>query len=300
MMANAKQFDMNLLRVFNVVCHRGSFTLAAEELELTQSSVSNAIGRLKAIVGEELFVRVGRGIQPTVFAKELYQQLHQPLEDIEQVLMGLEEFDYRKAQRRFTVLANDVVIRRLQGALDRLLVNTGIEIIFKETPHNEAEIESSLMFEQVDLVLHLDFSELKMFARKKLIDEEVVCVAALNHPRLQDGLTVEQFLAEKHILFSGRTNNLPMAQALNIPIMSKRELHGEQSSFLGIMASVSKCEAIGLIPKSYADEYKTVFGLQIFPIPFKAPPLEVCMFWKNKLTQNQANKWLRDTITSIL
>jgi DNA-binding transcriptional LysR family regulator len=299
-MANTKQFDMNLLRVFDAVCHRGSFTLAAEELELTQSSVSNAITRLKTVIGEELFIRVGRGIKPTAFAAGLYQQLHQPLAEIEQVLMGLEEFDSSKAQRTFVILANDVIIRKLQGTLDKLVFNSGIEIIFKESPHDETEIETALMFEQVDLVLHLDFSDLKMFSRQKILEEEVVCVASATHPRLQGGITVEQFLAEKHILFSGRFNNLPMAQALNNPIMSKRLLHGEQSSLLGVMASVSKCEAIGLIPKSYTDEYAAVFGLQIFPIPFPTPKLEVCMFWKNKLNQNKANKWLRDTIVSIL
>ncbi|XDF79808.1 LysR family transcriptional regulator [Aliivibrio fischeri] len=46
-MSKQKDFDMNLLRVFVSVCQTGSFTKASEELDLTQSSVSNAIRRLK-------------------------------------------------------------------------------------------------------------------------------------------------------------------------------------------------------------------------------------------------------------
>lgn len=72
-MSKQKDFDMNLLRVFVSVCQTGSFTKAAEELELTQSSVSNAIRRLKSALGNELFIRSGRGIEVTAYGENLFK-----------------------------------------------------------------------------------------------------------------------------------------------------------------------------------------------------------------------------------
>lgn len=92
-MPTQKPLDLNLLRVFMVVYRTRSFTQAAQELDLTQSSVSNAISRFRAWVGESLFTRVGRGIEPTAVAREMYRKFEQPMADIETVLLVFEHFD---------------------------------------------------------------------------------------------------------------------------------------------------------------------------------------------------------------
>ena len=100
-MAHSKHFDLNLLRIFMAVCRTQSFTKAAEELDLTQSSVSNAVNRLKANISEELFVRSGRGIKLTTFSQQLYQQLTPHLTAVEQLVSGFDEFSAKKSQRKF-------------------------------------------------------------------------------------------------------------------------------------------------------------------------------------------------------
>lgn len=64
--------DLNLLTVFDAVMQEQNITRAAQALGMSQPAVSNAVARLKLMFNDELFVRYGRGIQPTARAFQLF------------------------------------------------------------------------------------------------------------------------------------------------------------------------------------------------------------------------------------
>ena len=66
--------DGRSLRLFLAVLEHGSVTAAAGELGLTQSAVSHALARLRAILRDPLFVKSGRGIVATAHAEALAPQ----------------------------------------------------------------------------------------------------------------------------------------------------------------------------------------------------------------------------------
>ena len=59
-------------QVFEAIYRLGSFTRAAEELFLTQPTVSMQIKKLTEAIGLPLFEHVGRNVEPTELGKELY------------------------------------------------------------------------------------------------------------------------------------------------------------------------------------------------------------------------------------
>ena len=63
-----RMVDLNLLTVFDAVMQEQNITRAAHTLGMSQPAVSNAVARLKVMFNDELFVRYGRGIQPTARA----------------------------------------------------------------------------------------------------------------------------------------------------------------------------------------------------------------------------------------
>lgn len=58
--------DSRLLRAFVAIADAGSFTLAAERLNMTQSTISQQLARLEDAVGHGLIDRVSRPIRPTM------------------------------------------------------------------------------------------------------------------------------------------------------------------------------------------------------------------------------------------
>lgn len=80
--------DLNLLTVFDAVMQEQNITRAAHSLGMSQPAVSNAVARLKVMFNDELFVRYGRGIQPTARAFQLFGSIRQALQLVQNELPG--------------------------------------------------------------------------------------------------------------------------------------------------------------------------------------------------------------------
>jgi DNA-binding transcriptional LysR family regulator len=63
--------DPRLLRAFVAIADHGSFTSAAAELNMTQSTISQQLARLEEAVGQVLIDRRGRPVQPTPAGERL-------------------------------------------------------------------------------------------------------------------------------------------------------------------------------------------------------------------------------------
>ncbi|MCF1741373.1 LysR family transcriptional regulator [Paradevosia shaoguanensis] len=63
--------DPRLLRAFVAIADNGSFTVAAEKLHMTQSTISQQLGRLEQVVGRELIDRAARPVRPTASGERL-------------------------------------------------------------------------------------------------------------------------------------------------------------------------------------------------------------------------------------
>ena len=77
---------LNWLRAFEAAARHLNLTRAAEELFLTQPTVSMQIKKLSDVVGLPLFEHIGRNVEPTETGRELYQACR----DIFQILANLE------------------------------------------------------------------------------------------------------------------------------------------------------------------------------------------------------------------
>lgn len=80
------------LQVFEAIYRLGSFTSAAEELFLTQPTVSTQVRKLTDIIGMPLFEQVGRKVEPTEVGTLVYhscRQVFKALTDLENNLSDL-------------------------------------------------------------------------------------------------------------------------------------------------------------------------------------------------------------------
>ena len=77
----------SLLRSFESASRHESFTLAAEELNLTQSAISRQVKELELIVGAALFRRAGRRVFLTRSGRKLASDLAVDLENLRRTVM---------------------------------------------------------------------------------------------------------------------------------------------------------------------------------------------------------------------
>jgi DNA-binding transcriptional LysR family regulator len=87
------RLNLNYLRIFLVVYRTRSMTLAAKQLHLTQSGVSQQIKSLEDTLGIILFDRINRKIIPTDEAEQLYAECSKRLDDLENTLRQISNQD---------------------------------------------------------------------------------------------------------------------------------------------------------------------------------------------------------------
>ena len=71
---------------FEAAARRGSFRLAASELNVTPSAISHQIKHLEEEIGVQLFARLHRGVGLTPDGAEIYSVLGQSFENISDVI----------------------------------------------------------------------------------------------------------------------------------------------------------------------------------------------------------------------
>jgi len=80
---NFRTLDLNLLRVFDEVMSERNLTRAAHNLSITQPAVSNALRRLREVLGDELVRRAGAGVEPTPRALALWPTVREALQQLQ-------------------------------------------------------------------------------------------------------------------------------------------------------------------------------------------------------------------------
>src|SRR5262245_15591821 len=107
--ARLSAMDLNLLVAFEALYRERSVTKAGRKLGLSQPATSAALGRLRTLLGDALFVKTPRGLEPTERCEALAKPIALALEDLRNAL-GEGEFDPGTTDRVFQVGAVDAVL----------------------------------------------------------------------------------------------------------------------------------------------------------------------------------------------
>lgn len=83
--------DWDKLRIFHMVAEAGSFTHAADKLNMSQSAISRQVSTLEADLGLKLFIRHARGLVLTELGEQLYRTSHRMQRELEQVQLQMSE-----------------------------------------------------------------------------------------------------------------------------------------------------------------------------------------------------------------
>jgi DNA-binding transcriptional LysR family regulator len=160
------------MRVFTRVLERRSFTLAAEDLGLPRSTVTDAVKQLEARLGVRLLQRTTRHVSPTLDGEAYHRRcvaLIADLEDAEAAFGGAKPKGLLRVDVHGT-LARHFVLPRLP---DFLAEYPGIELYM-----SEGDRLVDLIREGIDCVLRVgDLQDSDMVARRVAMLEEITCAS---------------------------------------------------------------------------------------------------------------------------
>lgn len=179
------------LQIFEAIMRCGSFTAAAEELHLTQPTVSIQIRKLREAVGLPLFEQVGRKIFPTAVGQELYSACREMLGSLSNLEMKLAELQgmQRGRLRIAAVTTTEYFAPSILGQFAKLY------------PTIDLSLE----------VVNLDY----LYARLAKNEDDLYLVGTVNAP---EHLTIYPFAANPLVVIAAADH--PLARQKNIPLLA--------------------------------------------------------------------------------
>jgi len=185
--------------VFEAAARHSSFTRAAEELFLTQPTVSMQIKQLTKSVGLPLFEQVGKRLFLTEAGQELFATCRQIFETIAQFEMSVANLKgLKQGQLRLAVITTaKYFIPRLLGPFCQLY--PGIEISLQVTNHEK--ILERMVNNMDDLYIMSQVPENLDVICEPFLDNPLVVFAPVNHPLAKErNIPIESLTNEPFIM----------------------------------------------------------------------------------------------------
>ncbi|MFH7025457.1 MAG: LysR substrate-binding domain-containing protein [Heteroscytonema crispum UTEX LB 1556] len=193
------QATLHQLKVFEAAARHGSFTRAAEELFLTQPTVSMQIKQLTKSVGLPLFEQVGKRLFLTEAGRELFATCRQIFETIAQFEMKVADLKgLKQGQLRLAVITTaKYFIPRLLGPFCQLY--PGIDISLQVTNHERIvermanNLDDLYIMSQVPDHMDVNF--------QPFLENPLVVFAPANHPLAgEKNIPIERLVDEPFIM----------------------------------------------------------------------------------------------------
>ncbi|MES2263642.1 MAG: LysR family transcriptional regulator [Pseudomonadota bacterium] len=292
-----KNVDLNLLLVFNQLLAERRVSKVAEALGLTQPGVSNALKRLRLLLGDELFVRTARGMEPTPYALRLAEPIGYALSTIHDSLNEVAHFDPATSKRKFSIGMTDIgevyFLPGLMDVLRRQAPGVSVSTVRNTAVNLQDEMEAG----HIDLAIGL-LPQLKSgYFQRRLFAQRYVCMFRQGHVLDKEGgMTVEEFQGADHVVVvSGGTGHAIVDQSVE-RLGIRRNIALTVPHFVAVGHILSHSSMIATVPERYAMACLQPFGLRYVTHPLSLPEININVFWHAKFNKEPANKWLRSLI----
>ena len=293
-----REIDLNLLPVLRSLLETHSVARTAAALALTPSAVSHALGRLRATLGDELFVRTPSGLVPTQRAAKLADDLGVGLATIERAL-GAGAFEPRTATATFRVATSDfgarMIMPRLLAVLDAEA--PGIQVNVRPLP---VATDDALANGDVDLMVGVYTGTSANVYRRALFSEHMAVLARADHPRVKRGrIALDDYLAASHVLIAprGRPGG-PIDRLLAEQGRSRRVTVMVPSALLAPYI-VAETELLLSASEGLLQSFVGALRVQVLPLPFELPPFDVNLVWHARVHGDPACAWFRNQLVAV-
>ncbi len=294
--------DLNLLVAFDALMAERSVTRAGTRVGRTQPAMSAALGRLRALLQDELFVRGPDGLQPTPRALDLAEPLGHALAEIQRTLDFTQRFDPQSSAASFTLGLSDhpafVLLPRLLERLRETAPSVTLRVV-SFTARDDAV--SILDAGEADLTIGVPstVSAGGRISSRPLFEERFVCVVRKDHPVADRPLDLGTFLGLSHLLVSPERERFGQVDAALAKQGLKRRLALTLPQMYAAPALIARSDMIATLMAGVVTASGREGELRVLPPPVELSPVPFVVSWHKRNDAHPAQRWLRDRISSL-
>jgi DNA-binding transcriptional LysR family regulator len=294
--------DLNLLPILLVLLDERSVSRTAERLDLSQPSVSAALGKLRESMNDALFIRSGGSMEPTSRMLSLVQPIRDMVALVERDIVAAIEFVPERIEGCITVALSDVgemvFLPRLLDAVRSRAPRASLQTV--NIPHSA--LEDALESGAVDLAVGYfpDLASANIF-QQRLFDHHFECLLRAGHPCAStDRLSEAQFLGMEHAVVRAPGRSQEIFEQFLKDKRVQRRVVLTTPNFLSIPSFLARTDLVVTVPHAVALTFgKPEYGLKAIRPPFDPPAIELKQHWHRKYHKAPRTVWLRELVSSL-
>jgi DNA-binding transcriptional LysR family regulator len=291
-----KDFDLNLLLVFDQLLKEKRVSGVADTLGVSQPAISRSLKRLRELLGDELFYRTSTGMEPTAYASHLAEPIAYALDSLKNAISHGASFDPKEGRKNFTIRMSDIgeifLLTRLMRVLAQEAPGVSITVVRGNNEALKAEMESG----RVDLAIGLIDGLEAGFFRQQLYKQGYVCVFRPDHPLAKRPLTLADFIAAEHAVVTAAGSGHAEVDNLIEKQGIRRKVKLQVPHYASLEHLLLSTDLIATVPEALVQPNISPTSLAHAKHPLPLPRLSINQFWHARFHRDPALLWLRNLI----
>ena len=297
-----KRSNINLLICLDALLTERSVTRAAERLEMSQPGMSNALLRLRELIGDALLVRSGNTLLLTDRAQALAGKVRTIIELMDEVFSNEGPLDLAGATDTVTLAVTDSVGMAIVPSLARLLADAAPGVTLDVRAPDPDHIHEWLSEGKCDIAVGHFPEPHPELRRTSLFSQPLACITARG---VSDRpLTLDDYLRRSHVVFgSPFSPRSTLEQTITRALAAaghERARTLRVSSVLLIPYTVLGSEYVATLPAWLCRHYASFLELRVSPVPIALPDIENVMIWHERTHRQALRAWVRARIRDIV
>jgi DNA-binding transcriptional LysR family regulator len=295
--------DLNVLIVFGAILETRSVSKASERLGMSQPSISHALAKMRQFFDDPMFVRVKNEMQPTPRASLIAPPIKLVLDLARSEIFHQHTFNPATSTRTFTLCMTDGAeasyLSHIINAFRLRAPNARLRTV---SPISEA-LEEGLESGAVDLAIGYfpDIKNAGVFQQQLLRNSGIVCIVGHENRLIPRGvLDAATFSTVAHVAVRTEGRSQEVIEKAMLALGIRREVFLTIPHYLGLLNIISQTELIAVIPLDITDAFELHSGIDLHPLPFPSPKVEITQIWHRKHNKDLANQWLRTLVRDVL
>ncbi len=294
-----QDLDLNLLKTFRAVYEERHVGRAAQRLGVTQPSVSHALGRLRLMFRDALYVRTGTGVEPTPRAQRLALSVDKALAILQDVLDEGSRFAPDSTQRVFRLHMSDFAasafLPTMLAEFDRRAPGAVIETLHVD----ECQLNVALESGRVDFALGHFADASSHFQRAALLHER--CVLLMPRRTAQRAALPDDFVLDGAVpgalRFLAVTSHPQSMQLLERHGLMPR-VRAALPDFMVVPALLRDGDYALILPETVAITFAAQQPCALYEIA-DAGEWAVNAYWHRRFDADPGHRWLRALLLEL-
>ena len=297
---NISDINLNLLLLLKTLFEEKNTTKAAQILNITQSSASQGLKKLRSIFSDKLLIWEKKSEKATLTPKALSLKLDvlKILNNAEQIFCAKNKFIPYLTDKTYFIAMADLISSYLLPEMINTFRSTAPKAKISVDSLDSYYEQDLASLEALDIVFCSSITTPPSFNSEAICKSRLVVAASIANAKASKVKNIDELRSFRHIIISHGKDKMHMGTALDdyrALFDFANEISFIQTPYINSairMIEKSNCVVIGseVLLSRIVKDYK----IKILPVEFNMPT-KTWMCWHKKKHDLPYHKWLRNT-----